>query len=281
MQRVCVSGASFVLLFASLLVPAALSAQQQGGAPEAPGAAAPAIPGQAPSVPGGGGRRGRGPLPPLGPTTEPTPPREGAAGLYEKTHLGFVEIAKAGNVDVLFVGDSITDWWDQAQRGLPVWNEYFVPLKAATFGIAGDTTQGVLWRMRNGELDGFKAKLIVFMLGTNNINRNPNDQIAEGNRAIIQEFRTRQPQAKVLVLGVFPRGAQPTSQYRAAIKEINAKLETMADNKNVFYMDIGDKFLAPDGSIPADVMPDALHPSEKGYRIWAEAINAKVKELLK
>ena len=109
-------------------------------------------------------------------------------------------MARAGDIDLLFVGDSITDWWRQANRGLPVWNEYFGSYKAANFGIAGDTTQGVLWRMQNGELDGFQAKLIVLMLGTNNINRNPNAEIADGNRAIIAEFQKRQPQAKVLVL---------------------------------------------------------------------------------
>ncbi len=118
-------------------------------------------------------------------------------------------MARAGDIDLLFVGDSITDGW--RNRGLEVWNKYFAPLKAANFGIGGDTTQGVLWRMQNGELDGFKAKLIVLMLGTNNINRNPNAEIADGDRLIVEEFKKRQPQAKVLMLGIFPRAVEPTS----------------------------------------------------------------------
>jgi N-acetylglucosamine-6-sulfatase len=262
-----------VLILALLAAPAAPAAQEPTAAPSSaapagpPAATAPAGP------PAGRGGRGRGPRPPLGPATEPRP-RDDAR------HQGFLEVARAGNIDLLFVGDSITDWWRQANRGLPIWNEHFASLNAANFGIAGDTTQGVLWRMQNGELDGFQAKLIVLMLGTNNINRNPNADIADGDRAIITEFLKRQPQAKVLVLGVFPRGAQADNPFRASIKEINAKLATFADNQRVFYMDIGDKFLAPDGTLPTDIMPDGLHPNEKGYRIWADAISGRVKELL-
>lgn len=212
--------------------------------------------------------------PPAPPATTPVAPNNLAR------HEGFVEIAKAGDIDLLWVGDSITDWWAREGWGLEVWNEHFASLRPANFGIAGDRTQGVLWRMQNGELEGFEAKLIVLMLGTNNINRNTNADIVEGNRAIVAEFRKRQPQAKVLVLGVFPRGAEADSPYRAAIREINEGLATFADNENVFYMDIGDRFLAPDGSLPADIMPDALHPNAKGYEIWAEAVKPRILELM-
>jgi lysophospholipase L1-like esterase len=254
-------------LFLFLILAAAPLVGQVAQEPAAPPTAAPAAPAAGP------GRGGRGPAPPLGPATEPRP-RDDAR------HQSFLEVARAGNIDLLFVGDSITDWWRQPQRGLPVFTEYFGTLKAANFGIAGDTTQGVLWRMQNGELDGFQAKLIVLMLGTNNINRNANDDIAEGNRAIVAEFRKRQPQAKVLILGIFPRGLAADNAFRPSIKAINERLATMADNQQVFYMDIGDRFLAPDGTLPADVMPDGLHPNEKGYRIWAEAMAPRVKELL-
>ena len=254
-------------LFLFLILAAAPLVGQVAQEPAAPPTAAPAAPAAGP------GRGGRGPAQPLGPATEPRP-RDDAR------HQSFLEVARAGNIDLLFVGDSITDWWRQPQRGLPVFTEYFGTLKTANFGIAGDTTQGVLWRMQNGELDGFQAKLIVLMLGTNNINRNANDDIAEGNRAIVAEFRKRQPQAKVLILGIFPRGPAADNAFRPSIKAINEKLATMADNRQVFYMDIGDRFLAPDGTLPADVMPDGLHPNEKGYRIWAEAMAPRVKELM-
>jgi lysophospholipase L1-like esterase len=262
---VLVSAAALVLS-STLFV----AAQEPAPSPQPqPGVGAPA-PAPDPAV---GGRRGRGPLPPLGPATEPRP-RDDAR------HQSFLEVAKAGNIDLLFVGDSITDWWAQPQRGKPVFDQYFAEMRTANFGIAGDTTQGVLWRMQNGELEGFSAKLIVFMLGTNNINRNDNADIAAGDRAIVEEFRKRQPQAKILVLGIFPRNANPESPFRASIKEINAKLAELADNQRVFYMDIGEKFLSADGSISTEIMGDGLHPITKGYQIWAEAMIDKLKELM-
>jgi lysophospholipase L1-like esterase len=192
-----------------------------------------------------------------------------------------VQIAKAGGIDLLFVGDSITDWWRADSRGKPEWDKTWAPLKAANFGIAGDTTQGVLWRMQNGELDGFKTKAIVLMLGTNNLKRNDTADIAAGDAAIIAEFRKRQPQAKVLLLGVFPRGSAPDNEYRAMIKELNSHLAKLADNKSVFYLDIGDKFLTPDGTLTTEIMADGLHPTLKGYGIWAAATIDRVKALMK
>jgi lysophospholipase L1-like esterase len=247
-----------------LIVPALLNAQN----PPAPGAGA-----QAPAGPGRGARG------PAAPANQPL-------ARDDARHKGFVEIAQKGNIELLFVGDSITDWFSNPFRqgnapGLEVWNANFGPLKPANFGIAGDTTQGVLWRMQNGELEGFKAKLIVLMLGTNNINRNPVDEIVDGDRLIIEEFKKRQPQAKVLLLGVFPRNADPANPLRATIKEINGKLAKLADNKQVFFMDIGDKFLTADGTLTTAVMADGLHPTAQGYQIWADAIIGRVKELMK
>jgi len=236
-------------------------------APAAAPSTAPATPATAPAT--------RAPPAPLPAATQPTPPRT------ETRHQQFLEVAKAGNIDLLFVGDSITDWWRQEQRGKAEWDKTWAPLKAANFGIAGDTTQGVLWRMQNGELEGFKAKLIVLMLGTNNLRRNEIADIAAGDAAIVAEFRKRQPQAKVLILGVFPRGAAADNAFRPMIQELNGHLEKLADNRQVFYLDIGGRFLAPDGTLPADIMPDGLHPNLRGYEIWSAATADRVKELMK
>jgi len=103
----------------------------------------------------------------------------------------------------------------------------------------------------------------------------------DGDRLIIEEFKKRQPQAKVLLLGIFPRNADAANPLRATIKEINAKLAKLADNTQVFYMDIGDKFLTPDGTLTTEVMADGLHPTAKGYQIWADAIIDKIKTLMK
>jgi lysophospholipase L1-like esterase len=222
-------------------------------------------------------QRGEGPgrgftFPALGPATEPAAPRT------MDRHDAFLEIARAGDIDLLFVGDSITDGWDNG--GEAVYNEYFVPMKVANFGIGGDTTQGVLWRMQNGELEGFEARLIVHMLGTNNINRNENSDIVAGNQAILQEYRSRQPQAKVLLLGVFPRGEAADNPNREAIAAINEGLAALDDGENVFYLDIGEAFLTEDGVLTQEVMPDGLHPNAHGYQLWADAMIDRVRELM-
>jgi lysophospholipase L1-like esterase len=248
------------------LAATAWTAAQQGAAP------APATAPQGGGAPGAAAP-GRGPAGPPMPATVPFENPRNAT-----RHQGFLDVARAGNIDLLFVGDSITDGW--RNRGIEVWNKYFAPLKPANFGIGGDTTQGVLWRMQNGELEGFKARLIVLMLGTNNLNRNPHADIVEGNRLIVEEFKRRQPQSKVLILGIFPRSAEASHPNRAAIKEVNGMLAKLADNRQVFYMDIGNKFLAADGTLTTDIMPDGLHPNLAGYQIWADAIAERVKTLM-
>jgi lysophospholipase L1-like esterase len=207
----------------------------------------------------------------------------------ENRHQSFLEIAKKGDIDLLFLGDSITDNWRRPSPtgGIAVWDKTFAPLKAANFGIGADRTQNVLWRIQNGELEGFKAKCIVLMLGTNNLSagtehRNTNAETLEGMKLVINTIREKQPQAKLLLLGIFPRGRAADDPFRPVIKEVNAQLARYDDGKNIFYMDLADKFLAPDGTLPTETFPDAraLHPNEKGYQIWADAIAGKVKELM-
>src|SRR5687767_8720610 len=119
-------------------------------------------------------------------------------------HEQFVQRARQGNVDVLFLGDSITAGWNGAGR--EVWRDKIEPLKPANFGIGGDRTQHVLWRITNGELDGISPKLAVLMIGTNNSGDHSAEQIATGVEKIVRTLREKLPQTKVLVLGIFPRG---------------------------------------------------------------------------
>ncbi len=193
-------------------------------------------------------------------------------------HEGFLKIAEAGGINLLFIGDSITDGW--RGKGKAVWAEAFEPLKAANFGIGGDRTQHVIWRLQNGELKGIQPKLIVLMIGTNNLGGNSDEEIAAGVKVILDEIHQRSPASKTLLLGIFPRAADAKNTARARIKAINAEIAKFADDKSIYYMDIGEKFLGADGSLPKDVMPDQLHPNEKGYQIWADAILPRVKELL-
>jgi lysophospholipase L1-like esterase len=213
--------------------------------------------------------------PPLPPAIEAQPIHHDAL----LKHRCFLQVAQQGNIDLLFIGDSITDHFGRSDRGQAVWNAYYGKLKAANFGISGNTTQDVLWRIMHGELEGLKTKVIVLMLGTNNIGRNANSDIAAGNAAIVNELRRRQPQAKILLLGIFPRDHNH-APVRETIKQINRSLAKLADDQFVFYLDIGPHFLDSDGSFKDDVMADRVHPTTKGYEIWAQAIDPNLKQLL-
>ena len=207
-------------------------------------------------------------------------------GGWAKRHEAFVDEAKKGGFDVLFTGDSITDGWRNNPQK-KIFDATFGPLKPANFGISGDRTQHVLWRLQNGEFEGLTLpKVVVLMIGTNNIGQKDNPEPAAsavaGIQAILKEIRKKSDHTKILLLGVFPRGEKADHPLRAAVKEINdaiAKLDD--DGKVVKYLDIGDKFLQPDGSILKEIMPDFLHLSEKGYHIWADAIKEPLAELLK
>jgi lysophospholipase L1-like esterase len=200
---------------------------------------------------------------------------------FRTKHNSNVELAKKGDIDVLFMGDSITDFWrtpSGPRAGGPVFDKYYGEMKVANFGISGDTTQGVLYRLKDGEGEGFKPKAIMLMIGTNNNGRNSPPEIAEGIGAVVLEMRKDFPDAKILLLGVFPRVDRPLGP---AITEINKIISKLHDGKHVFYLDIGAKFLDADGNIPRDIMSDGLHPTTKGYEIWAEAVKEPLANLLK
>ena len=207
-------------------------------------------------------------------------------GDWLKRHEAFAADAKKGGVDVLFIGDSITDFW--RSRGRTVWDGYFAGLHAANIGISGDRTQHVLWRLARGEVDGLHPKAIVLMIGTNNTGlehdgltpRNTPAETVEGVRAIVTDLRRRLPKARILLLAVFPRGHSPNDPSRVQVAEINRSIAHLDDGDHVIYLDIGAKFLTPDGMLEKDIMPDYLHPSAKGYEIWAEAIQAPLARLL-
>ena len=194
-------------------------------------------------------------------------------------HKKFVEIAKKGDVDVLFLGDSITQGWG----GNKTWKKNYEPIKAANFGIGGDQTGHVLWRITEGkELEGIHPKVAVLMIGTNNSGRDSAEQIAEGITLIVKTIHEKSPKTKVLLLGVFPRGEKAKTPIREKLAKINSIVAKLDDGgKTVKYLDIGDKFLQTDGNLSKEVMPDYLHLSAKGYEIWAEAMNPTLQEMLK
>jgi lysophospholipase L1-like esterase len=210
------------------------------------------------------------------PTTVDPKPRDGN---WMQRHDSFNERVKKGNVDLLLIGDSITQGWEGA--GKDVWEKYYAKRNAVNLGIGGDRTQHVLWRLDNGNIEGIAPKLAVLMIGTNNSNGADNtaEEIGEGIQAIVKKLRMKLPQTKVLILAVFPRGEKPNPQREknAKASEIASKL---ADNQMVFFQDIGDKFLAADGVLTKEIMPDYLHLSPQGYEIWAASIEPNVAKLM-
>lgn len=200
---------------------------------------------------------------------------------FQMLHESFLKRGKEGKIGVLFLGDSITQGWNSAK---PVWDASFGRYDPANFGIGGDRTQHVLWRIENGELDGIAPKALVLMIGTNNIGY-PAEEIVKGDVKIVEQIRKKLPDTRILLLGIFPRGADPAdariAATRAKIKAVNAELAKLDDGKHVRYLDIGEKFLEPDGKLSAEIMPDALHLSQKGYQIWADAIAQPLGDLMK
>jgi lysophospholipase L1-like esterase len=207
------------------------------------------------------------------PTTVSPSPR--TDGWWTKLHDSFLDQAKKGDIDLLFLGDSITQGWNNNET----WKKHYTPRKAANFGIGGDGTQHVLWRVENGEVDGIKPRAVVLMIGTNNAGNSSADEIAAGVKAIVEQLRKRLPETKILLLGVFPRSQKP-DEVRAKLKNVNEQIAKLNDGEKIHYLDIGSKFLQEDGTISAEIMPDFLHLSPKGYELWADAIEPSLKKLL-
>jgi lysophospholipase L1-like esterase len=187
-----------------------------------------------------------------------------------------------GECDIAFIGDSITQGWE-ARTITNVWQKYYGQRKTLNFGVGGDRTQHVLWRIENGQLDGIKPRVAVLLIGTNNSNTNKTDntegEILEGVTAIVKQIRTRLPDTKIILVGIFPRG-KTFSVQRGKILEVNEALAKLDDGKTIRYIDFGPQLIDADGSISPSIMRDFLHLTEAGYEIWAAAMEPTLKEWL-
>ncbi len=210
----------------------------------------------------------------------------------EKQHESFNVISKKGEARLVFLGDSITAGW--SGRGKDAWKKYWAPMGAANFGIGGDRTEHILWRLQHGNYDGLKPKLTVLMIGTNNtghqgramkehngaVYTSSAEQTAQGITEIVKSLKEKQPEMKILLLAIFPRGADNNNKMRRQNQATNKLIAKLADEKTVYFLDINQSFLKPDGTLSKDIMPDLLHPNAAGYEIWSKAIMSKVKELM-
>ena len=194
---------------------------------------------------------------------------------WEKRHASLCALVGERKPALIFIGDSITHFME----GKDVWKKYYEPRNAVDLGFGWDRTENVIWRLQHGELDGYEPKVAVVMIGTNNRDSSSVADIVAGIRAICSEIHKRTPGTKILLLGIFPRGEKPDGG-RKKIDEINKLIAGFDGQDGIAFLDIGSKFLNPDGSISKDVMGDFLHPTPKGYEIWAEAMDPTLKKLL-
>jgi lysophospholipase L1-like esterase len=194
--------------------------------------------------------------------------------LQEKDRL----IAAGTPPQVVFIGDSITQGWEN--EGRPVWQRHFAPLPALALGFGGDRTENVLWRLQQGEVDGIAPKVAVLMIGTNNSGARTPESTAAGVKHLLAELRQRLPSTQVLMLAIFPRGEKPDDHLRGVNDRVNQLIAGLADGRQVHFLDINAALLNFDGSLSKDVMPDLLHLSEKGYAIWQRAMAPTLDKLL-
>lgn len=197
---------------------------------------------------------------------------------WNKMYVEDIAVAEQGGVDLLFVGDSITAGWNG-----DIWQKNFAQYHPANFGIGGDHTGNLLWRLKYGHAEKLKPKIVVLLIGVNNfghLNETPK-QVADGIKACVTLLRKIYPDAKILVNGIFPFEEQATSPKRDMVKEANLLVVKLNDNKHIFVKDYGSLFLQADGSISKEVMGDFLHPTAKGYQIWVDAMLPDIQQLMK
>ena len=226
------------------------------------------------------------------PLVKPTPPPrtpESAVTPADMSKNGrqkqFLERAKDKTIQLVFLGDSITDFWlrDDGQHGKPVWDQFYAKRNAADFGVSGEHTEHTLGHIAGGILDGLKPKVVVLMIGTNNIGHNPADKpewAAAGVKKIVETVHQKLPDTKVLLLATFPRNGKD-SPFRKAVEGINAIICKLDNGTTTRFLDLTPKFLDASGEIPKDIMPDGLHPNTQGYQIWADAMEPLLSEMMK
>ena len=205
---------------------------------------------------------------------DPTKPVPGGVRWFWRDHQKNLQKTKANDFDVCFLGDSITQGWPG-----DLLKQYFGRYRPANFGIGGDRAENILFRLQHGELEDTTPKVVVALLGINNLAMgNTPGEAALGVALVLRKLRTKVPKAKILLLGVFPT---KKAEDEARVREVNDYLEKMDDGKTIRYLNINDRFLGKDGKLRQDLFRDAVHLSRKGYVLWGESTTAAVKALMK
>jgi lysophospholipase L1-like esterase len=200
------------------------------------------------------------------------------SSLWRSLHDYYTKLAHHGGANVLFLGDSITQRWLSVGRAS--WNHYFAPMSSYDFGISGDVTQTLLWRISHGELTGLQPKVVVLMIGTNNLSTATSSEIVGGIHTITNVIQAYAPSARILLLGILPRGGPQDTDERAKIAAINQELPRLDNHHTLRFLNVDSLFSAPDGEPLPTLLPDQLHPGAVGYQVLGKAIYPWVRSLL-
>jgi lysophospholipase L1-like esterase len=182
--------------------------------------------------------------------------------------------------DIIFIGDSITEGW--LGPGRAVWDKYYAPRHALDFGVGGDKTQNVLWRLNNMDIQNLKPKVAVVMIGTNNLTNNPHE-IADGVKAVLANAQEAFPGVKIILVSI-----TPNERAQDKMMQADSLIKSLADNSTVFYLDLVPLMpevttTSPDGQTDKNwkgLSHDHLHPDAIGYQIWADAMEPLLTKLL-
>ena len=210
--------------------------------------------------------------------------KHGNARFFE-LHAPFLKRAASGPAGVVFLGDSITEGWTKVPE---IWESAWGKYQPANFGIGGDRTQHIIWRIEQGEFDKISPKVVVLMIGTNNTGNDTAKDIAAANRKIVGMLKAALPETKILLLAVFPRGPRnargvedPWEMKMKKIRAINNDLARLDNGKSIRFLDLGPKFMSADGTIAKAIMPDQLHLSPAGYQNWVEGMAPLLDEMMR
>jgi lysophospholipase L1-like esterase len=219
----------------------------------------------------------------------PVPKLENDCYDWWARHKEVLKVKDGINPEIVLLGDSITHFWGgepagPRKNGPKAWDDAFGTKRVLNLGFGWDRTQNVLWRLDNGEFDGLHPKYVVINIGTNNFSgtRNAHEstpaEVADAIKAICARINAKSPDSKIILMGVFPRGASAKDPFRPKIVALNQLLAEFGKAKGIAFLDLGAKMLEPDGSLSREIMGDAVHPTEKGYAIWAAALKEAMKE---
>lgn len=192
-------------------------------------------------------------------------------------HAADVGVAAKNHVDLLFIGDSITEGWPDA-----LMQEFFGQYKTANFGIGGDRTENVLWRLQNGAVGQMNPSVISLLVGVNNfgLRGDTPEEVVAGITAVVEELQRRFPRSKIILHAVFPYKQEAASPEREAVKQVNAEIARLANDPGIVFLDVGPALIMNNGDIAPSVMPDFLHLSDHGYRLWAAELAPVVEEVM-